>query len=243
MKVPIEGLRSKSWDEFAAPGAPPIDFVFTVCDNAAGETCPIWPGQPMTAHWGIADPAAVGGSPQERRTAFRKAFSELDSRIKIFASLPIRALERTRLQERLDAIGKPDRALTSPEHSLRARLTAEGLGALLLAAAVIGSGIMAERLAGGNQAIALLANTGATVAALATLIAMLGPVSGAHFNPVISLVAVVRGDLPAPQAAAYAAMQVAGCCAAPFWQTPCSSCRWWRLQLECARVPPSGCRK
>lgn len=106
MKVPIEGLRSKSWDEFAAPGAPPIDFVFTVCDNAAGETCPVWPGQPMTAHWGIADPAAVGGSPQERRTAFRKAFSELDSRIKIFANLPIRALERTRLQERLVAIGQ-----------------------------------------------------------------------------------------------------------------------------------------
>ena len=106
MKVRTEGLRSKSWDEFAAPGAPPIDFVFTVCDNAAGETCPIWPGQPMTAHWGIADPAAVQGSPQERRAAFRKAFIELDSRIKMFASLPIRALERARLQERLNAIGQ-----------------------------------------------------------------------------------------------------------------------------------------
>lgn len=105
MKVPTERLRSKSWEEFAAPGAPPVDFIFTVCDSAAGETCPIWPGQPMTAHWGIADPATVQGSPQERRAAFRKAFSELDSRIKIFTSLPIRALERTRLQERLNAIG------------------------------------------------------------------------------------------------------------------------------------------
>ena len=106
MKVRTEGLRSKSWDEFAAPGAPPIDFVFTVCDNAAGETCPVWPGRPMTAHWGIADPAAVQGSPWERRAAFRKAFSELDGRIKIFTSLPVRALERARLQERLDAIGQ-----------------------------------------------------------------------------------------------------------------------------------------
>ena len=107
MKVPTEGLRSKSWDEFAAPGAPPIDFVFTVCDNAAGETCPIWPGQPVTAHWGIADPAAVQGSLQERRAAFRKAFSELDNRIRMFTSLPIRALERQALQRSLDSIGRP----------------------------------------------------------------------------------------------------------------------------------------
>ena len=106
MNVPIEGLRSKSWDEFAGPDAPPIDFVITVCDNAAGETCPVWRGRPMTAHWGIADPAAVEGSPHERRAAFRKAFSELDSRIKIFTSLPIRALERARLQERVNAIGQ-----------------------------------------------------------------------------------------------------------------------------------------
>ena len=106
MKVPAEGLRSKSWHEFAAPGAPPIDFVFTVCDDAAGETCPIWPGRPMTAHWGIADPAAARGSSEARRAAFRKAFSELDSRVKIFTSLPIRALEEARLQERLNAIGQ-----------------------------------------------------------------------------------------------------------------------------------------
>jgi len=105
MKVPTTGLRSKSWDEFAAPGAPHMDFVITVCDNAAGEVCPIWPGQPMTAHWGIADPAAVQGSDKDQWKAFRAAFSELDSRIKIFASLPIRSLDRIRLQEHLDAIG------------------------------------------------------------------------------------------------------------------------------------------
>jgi arsenate reductase len=105
MKVPTTGLRSKSWDEFAAPGAPHMDFVITVCDNAAGEVCPIWPGQPMTAHWGIADPAAVQGSDKDQWKAFRAAFSELDSRIKIFASLPIRSLDRIKLQEHLDAIG------------------------------------------------------------------------------------------------------------------------------------------
>ena len=106
MKVPTANLRSKSWDEFATPGSPQMDFVFTVCDNAAGEVCPVWPGQPMTAHWGIADPAAVTGSEQERRMAFRTAFSELDSRIKIFTSLPIRSLDRIKLQERLNAIGR-----------------------------------------------------------------------------------------------------------------------------------------
>jgi len=106
MKVPTECLRSKSWDEFAAAGAPPLDFVFTVCDNAAGEACPIWPGQPMTAHWGIADPAGVQGSEAEKWAAFRTAFRELDSRIKIFTSLPIRSLDRIKLQERLNAIGK-----------------------------------------------------------------------------------------------------------------------------------------
>lgn len=106
MKVPTAGLRSKSWDEFAGSGAPEMDFVFTVCDNAAGEVCPVWPGQPMTAHWGIADPAAATGSERERRAAFRTAFTELDSRIKIFTSLPIRSLDRIKLQERLNAIGR-----------------------------------------------------------------------------------------------------------------------------------------
>jgi protein-tyrosine-phosphatase len=103
MKLPTEGLRSKSWDEFAIPGAPPLDFVFTVCDNAAGEVCPVWPGQPMTAHW---DPAAVEGPDTEKWLAFRKTFKELESRIKIFTSLPIRSLDRIKLQQQLDAIGE-----------------------------------------------------------------------------------------------------------------------------------------
>jgi protein-tyrosine-phosphatase len=106
MKLPSEGLRSKSWDEFAVAGAPPLDFVFTVCDNAAGEVCPYWPGQPMTAHWGVADPAAVEGPDVEKWLAFRRVFSQLENRIKIFTSLPLATLDRTRLQERLDAIGK-----------------------------------------------------------------------------------------------------------------------------------------
>ena len=102
----ISEFRSKSWDEFSRPDAPKLDFVFTVCDNAAGEVCPIWPGQPMTAHWGVQDPAAVTGSDKERWLAFRAAFRELENRIKIFTSLPIRTLDRLKLQERLDAIGR-----------------------------------------------------------------------------------------------------------------------------------------
>ncbi len=106
VRLPTEGLRSKSWDEFAAPSGPPLDFVFTVCDNAAGEVCPYWPGQPMTAHWGVPDPASVEGTDAARWVAFRSAFHVLESRIKIFTSLPIAALDRVRLQARLDAIGK-----------------------------------------------------------------------------------------------------------------------------------------
>jgi arsenate reductase len=106
MNLPTEGLRSKSWDEFAVPGAAPLDFVFTVCDNAAGEVCPYWPGQPMTAHWGIPDPAAVEGMDTEKWLAFREAFRLLDNRIKVFTSLPLATLERMKLQEHLNAIGK-----------------------------------------------------------------------------------------------------------------------------------------
>jgi arsenate reductase len=104
--LPTEGLCSKSWDEFAQSGAPNLDFVFTVCDNAAGEVCPYWPGQPMTAHWGMEDPAAVEGSDAQKRRAFLQAYSALESRIKNFASLPIRTLDRIRLQQHIDAIGK-----------------------------------------------------------------------------------------------------------------------------------------
>lgn len=112
MRLPTEGLRSKSRDEFAAPGAAPLDFIFTVCDNAAGEVCPYWPGQPMRAHWGVPDPAAVEGSDTGKWLAFRSAFHALENRIKIFTSLPIASLDRIKLQERLSAIGKaapPDR--------------------------------------------------------------------------------------------------------------------------------------
>jgi arsenate reductase (thioredoxin) len=105
MNLPVEGMRSKSWDEFAKPGAPKLDFVFTVCDNAAAEACPVWPGQPMTAHWGVADPAAIEGSDTDKWLAFRQAFRELESRIKIFTSLPIRSLDRVTLRERLEEIG------------------------------------------------------------------------------------------------------------------------------------------
>jgi protein-tyrosine-phosphatase len=106
MNLPTEGLRSKSWDEFAVPGAAPLDFVFTVCDNAAGEVCPYWPGQPMTAHWGVPDPAAVEGTDADKWVAFRETFRLLDNRIKIFTSLPLATLDRIEVQERLDAIGR-----------------------------------------------------------------------------------------------------------------------------------------
>ena len=105
-RLPSEGMRSKSWDEFAAPGAPPLDFVFTVCDSAAGEVCPIWPGQPITAHWGVEDPAAVEGSDEEKRRAFFKAFSLLQNRIQLFLNLPLVKLDRLALKQRLDEIGK-----------------------------------------------------------------------------------------------------------------------------------------
>lgn len=103
----ISGLRSKSWDGFAAPGAPQLDFVFTVCDNAAGEACPAWPGQPMTAHWGVEDPAALRDDEAARRV-FLEVYTELEARIKKLASLPIEELDRTTLQKRLDELGSRD---------------------------------------------------------------------------------------------------------------------------------------
>jgi len=104
----VSNLRSKSWDEFAAPGAPKLDFVFTVCDDAAQEECPYWPGQPMTAHWGLPDPAKATGSEAEIRLTFADTFRMLTQRISIFVSLPIRSLDRLSLQSRLDAIGRTD---------------------------------------------------------------------------------------------------------------------------------------
>jgi arsenate reductase len=110
MQFPTEELRSKAWDEFAEPGAPPIDFVITVCDNAAGEVCPIWPGHPMIAHWGIPDPAAVEGSDTQKWAAFRDAFQTLQSRIKLFLSLPLASLDNMKLKERVNAIGQSSEA-------------------------------------------------------------------------------------------------------------------------------------
>jgi len=105
-RLAVEGLRSKPWDEFAAPGAPALDFVFTVCDNAAGEVCPVWPGQPVTAHWGVEDPAAVQGPDEERRRAFTTAFNHLRNRINMFVSLPLEKLDRLGLKKELDEIGR-----------------------------------------------------------------------------------------------------------------------------------------
>jgi arsenate reductase len=105
-KIPVQGLRSKSWDEFARTGAPQLDFVFTVCDNAASEVCPVWPGQPMTAQWGVPDPAAVRGDVAEIERAFRNAFLLLDRRINLFLSLPLTTLDRLALKKALDEVGR-----------------------------------------------------------------------------------------------------------------------------------------
>jgi len=105
-RMPTADLRSKSWDEFAKPDAPKMDFVFTVCDNAAKEVCPLWPGQPMTAHWGIPDPAAVTGTPEQIQRAFREAFMILDRRISLLLCLPLSSLEKLAIQKEIDRIGK-----------------------------------------------------------------------------------------------------------------------------------------
>lgn len=110
LQLPVDGLRSKPWDEFAQSNAPELDFVITVCDNAASEVCPIWPGQPMTAHWGVADPAAAEGTEEQKRAAFLKAFRELEARIKIFTNLPFATLDKARLQHHVDEIGQSTHA-------------------------------------------------------------------------------------------------------------------------------------
>lgn len=105
-RLPTEGLRSKDWDEFAQPGAPELDFVFTVCDDAAGEVCPVWPGQPVTAHWGVEDPAAVKGDDELKRKAFFSAYATLQRRIELFLSLPLSKLDKLAIKKKLDEIGK-----------------------------------------------------------------------------------------------------------------------------------------
>jgi len=105
-RVPVNDARSKSWEEFSKPDAPELDFVFTVCDNAAREVCPVWPGQPLTAHWGVSDPAAVNGSPEQVSRAYRDAFVALERRISLFLSLPLASIDRLSLKKEIDNIGK-----------------------------------------------------------------------------------------------------------------------------------------
>lgn len=111
--LPTDGLRSKDWAEFAAPGAPALDFVFTVCDDAASEVCPVWPGQPMTAHWGMPDPAAVAGSEAAQMLAFRDSFALLERRLRIFCALPMQALDQVALKRRVEDIGRQGRESTA----------------------------------------------------------------------------------------------------------------------------------
>src|SRR5271166_4070420 len=113
-RLPVQGLRSKSWEEFSAPGAPKLDFVFTVCDNAAKEVCPIWPGQPLTAHWGVPDPAAVHGSAADIERAYRDAFLMLERRIGLFLCLPLASIDRLALKKELGKIGQTSTTATQP---------------------------------------------------------------------------------------------------------------------------------
>ena len=209
LKYSAEAYRSKSWDEFAQPGAPHLDFVFTVCDQAAQEVCPIWPGQPMTAHWGVPDPAAATGTDAEIGLAFSEAYRQLDNRISIFLALPLARLDRLALKKAARRY-RQDHGLTAMPSSMARGIVAEAIGTALLLAAVVGSGIMAERLAGGNAAVALLANAVATGGALIALIVTFGPISGAHFNPVVTLALAVRRDVALGRAAAYIAAQCIG---------------------------------
>ena len=106
VRLPVAGLRSKAWDEFAKSGAPELDFVFTVCDNAAKEVCPVWPGQPMTAHWGVPDPATVAGTPEQIARAFREAYIMLERRISLFVCLPLKSLDSLAIKKEIDRIGR-----------------------------------------------------------------------------------------------------------------------------------------
>ena len=208
-------FRSKSWNEFAKPGAPVLDFAFTVCDNAAGESCPVWPGQPMTAHWGVPDPAEAKGTPAEIALAFKDAYRMLHQRIGVFtrtadpepgSAQPATTAQGHRPYGRCGSEG--ERAELMP--ALPQRAFCEWLGTAFLLAAVVGSGIMAQKLADGNGALALLCNTLPTGAILVVLILVFGPLSGAHFNPAVTLAFALRGGLPWSTAAVYVVAQVLG---------------------------------
>ena len=199
---PTDGYRSKSWEEFAAPGAPVMDFVFTVCDSAAGEACPVWPGQPMTAHWGIEDPAAVEGSDVQKEAAFNHAF-----RLPAEPHLGVRQsscgqhrqdvsrLQAARNRQHGRSLGRLDEVGLMETFDPRRKLVAEALGTALLVATVVGSGAMAETLSK-DVGVQLLGNTLPTGAILVVIITILGPISGAHFNPAVSLVFAWSGVMP-----------------------------------------------
>ena len=199
------GYRSKCWDEFARAGAPHMDIVITVCDNAAGEVCPAWPGQPVTAHWSFADPAAFEGTDDEKRARFREIFRQIRNRIDLLLQLPPARLERLALKHELDTIGR-SAPVSAP---LGQRLAAEAVGTAFLLAGVVGSGIMAERLTH-DVALALLCNTVATAAILAVLIDMFVEISGAHFNPAVTMVSALSRALPVREAIPYVLVQIAG---------------------------------
>jgi len=209
------GFRSKSWNEFAKPGAPSLDFAFTVCDNAAGEVCRAWPGQPMAAHWGIPDPAEAKGNTAEialgvqgRLSHAASAHRHINGAAVALARPPKLANQAARDRPHAGNRGKGCRAdVMAP---LAQRSAAECLGTAFLLAAVVGSGIMAAKLSGGNGALALLCNTLPTGAMLAVLILIFAPISGAHFNPAVSLAFALRGELSAPNAAVYIGAQVIG---------------------------------